>query len=607
MEKQNNLIDFEKARSGLIKVNNSWIKPAELNPTIPIKESNSFFEVGNGTVQLYTLRDDPNNYRFDIYVDGEVETGLGMFSVNGNIGNISHPYRNFYLRENSTLTVNNNFTVSKGTALINGNVILNSLANFTATEGALVTFSSNSVLTIPEDAFVFANTEAVIEIYGTIVTSLAKLKYILNNPNIHLASQVYYVINDIGDNTQFTLINYSNNLRNELINVNSIDELNVDNSRVGYKWLTGTPANGSFGIEIQCLTGKVSLGNFKLTFLGIPAEMDSQLKVFSDLFIAYGAELTISDLDFYYPTIYIGALTENCERAANFKVAGKIEVSGETASILLDHNGKLIIEETGVVKLTNKSYLLITDSDEIVVEVNGTLIVDSFEQIKGLNENQIKFGPKGKLVILNSVQSEEELISFPTEFRKSLLGKLMNRWVNNFEFHFTSFKGLKIDTLFEHYGIELKNWFGNNSLEESIRKKIVVWEDNAVLELDNKIIPWISEESNLYSIVRLFPSTGTGTSEKLQNLVNSFKSAGSGDIVFRFVTEEVKEIKLILKTPSIENAFYDGRTLNYYVKIKNPESYLFLANSLSNQQKEFILKRSNKKIPLLTTENYFNL
>lgn len=607
MEKQNTLIDFERARAGLVKFYNSLIKPAETTVTIPIKESNSFFEVGNGTVQLYTLRDDPSNYRFDIYVSGEVETGEGMFSVNGDIGNISHPYRNFYLRDNSTLTINNNFTVSKGTALINGTVVLNSLANFTATEGATVTFSSNSILVIPEDAFVFSNTEAVIEINGTIMTTLAKLKYILSNPNIHLASQVYYVINDVGDSSEFTLINYANNLRNELINVNSIDELNTENSRVGYKWVAGTPANGSFGIELQCLAGPISLGNFKLTFLGIPSEMTSQLKVFSDLYIAHGAELLVSDENYYFPTIYAGSLTENCERAAQIKVSGKLELSGESASVLLDRNGKLIIEETGVVKFSNKSYLEITDSDEIVIEVNGSLVVDCFEQIKGLSENLIKFGPKGKLVILNSVQSEEEMISFPTEFRNSVLGKLMNQWTDNFELHFTPFKGLKIDTLFEHYGIELKSWFGNYSLLESVQKGIVVWESESVLELDHSVIPWVSEESNLFSVVRLFPSKGTDSHEKLQNLVNSFKSVGFGNIVFRFINNEIKEIRLVLETTAIENAFYDGTTLNYYVKVKNPPSYIFLANSLSSEQKEFILRRAQKRITLLTSENYFNL
>lgn len=608
MEKQNSLIDFERARAGLVKFYNSWIKPAETVVTIPIKESNTYFEVGDGTVQLYTLRDNPDNYRFDIYVTGSVETGEGMFSVNGDITNVSHPYRNFFLRDNSTLKVINNFTVSKGRALINGHVILNSLASFTATDGASVIFSSNSVLTIPEDAFLFANTEATIDIYGTIETTLNKLKYILNNKNIHLDSQVHFIINNIENSDEVTLISYANGLRNELINVNSIDELNINNSRIGYEWVTGTPVENSFGIELQCLAGPINLGNFKITFLGIPSIVSPNLKIFSDLFIEQGAQLTVSDSSFYYPTIYIGALLENSERPANFIVKGKCIFEGETASLILDRNGKLIIEETGTVVLKDKAVLKITESDDRILLINGKLIVDSFEQIQGLNENQIQFGPKGKLVILNSVESEVALYNFPSEFRNSVLGKIMNETPTKVELHLTPFKGIRLDSFVEHFEKELKNWFGNFSLEAAVQNKIVVWENNAVLELDSIIIPWVNENENLYSLIKIFPCNGSDEKEKLQNLVNAFKEAKFGNLVLRIKAEDsIKEIHLCLETPSIENAFYDGETLNYYVKIKNSPSYLYLANGISSAHKDFILKRSKKMIPLLTSENYFNL
>jgi len=99
MTKQPSLIQFEQER---FKEN-----------LIPPLASNSFYEVGDGEVVLTCLRDNPEDYRFDIRVHkGHVHTGFGNFFIVNDIIDIKQPYRNMHVDEGAQLSVNQGLTES---------------------------------------------------------------------------------------------------------------------------------------------------------------------------------------------------------------------------------------------------------------------------------------------------------------------------------------------------------------------------------------------------------------------------------------------------------------------------------------------------------------
>ena len=69
MNNQKSLIDFDKVRSGFKLFNGEWIKPVDPIVVIPPSYSDSFYVVGNGTIGLYVVDDDPDTYQFDLSID----------------------------------------------------------------------------------------------------------------------------------------------------------------------------------------------------------------------------------------------------------------------------------------------------------------------------------------------------------------------------------------------------------------------------------------------------------------------------------------------------------------------------------------------------------
>ena len=271
MDKQNTLIDFERTRAGYILFNGQYTLPTEPEVIIPPQDSNSFFDVGEGQVQLFTVREDPANYRFDLYLKGIIHSGIGSFSINGDITSTAQPYRNFFTRKDSHLIIDSNLTISKGRAIIEGIIELGDMSSLIASNGAEVEFTDSSKLIIPENGFVFSNTEALIKIYGTVEVHYSKVDLLLKNSNIQIDSQAYVHVTGLENlEKEYSLVNLLNDINLETINPNTVKEKNFNNKRILYKWVSGSPLNNSAIVNVEITNGIVALGDFKLPVLGVP-------------------------------------------------------------------------------------------------------------------------------------------------------------------------------------------------------------------------------------------------------------------------------------------------------------------------------------------------
>ena len=118
---------------------------------IPPDHSNSFYDIGLSRIDLYTIRDDPEDYRFDLYVEkGNLIVGNGTFSVNGEIVDPDRPYNSFTVLHPAELSVSDRFIVNKGNMDVYGTLDLNSGAHLISNNGGSVIFNPNSVLNIKE-------------------------------------------------------------------------------------------------------------------------------------------------------------------------------------------------------------------------------------------------------------------------------------------------------------------------------------------------------------------------------------------------------------------------------------------------------------------------
>ena len=613
MEKQNTLIDFERTRAGYILFNGQYTLPAEPEVIIPPQDSNSFFEVGEGGVQLFTVREEPTDYRFDLYLKGTIHSGIGSFSVNGDITSTAQPYRNFFTRKDSHLIIDSNLTISKGRAVIEGTIELGDLSSLIASNGAEVEFTDSSKLIIPENGFVFSNTEALIKIYGTVEVHYSKVDLLLKNSNIQIDSQAYVHVTGLENlEKEYSLVSLLNDINLETINPNTVREKNFNNKRLLYRWISGTPLNNSAVVGVEVASGTVALGDFKLPVLGVPNFVRDNLKIISDLKVNYGSKLVVSEnvneYFYFYPSLYIGAFIENSNRSGELLVDGEILVDGENSELILDRNGKLIISETGKVTFSNGAKFKSTSNNGVVLEIAGVLQIDSLTQLSGFTSSQIKFIDQGKIIILNNTEEDgPELFSVPNGINETDLFKLFKNQLYHIEFHIPAGKGIRVDQNFDSFYQEMKYWYGLYRLEKAVKEKYLVWEDDAYIEFRKEDIPWIGLDSNLYDLIKIFISEGDTDKDKLQSIIDHFKFAGFGDIVFKFTElDSTKEIKVSLKTPTVTSVYWDGETSNLVVQATKVGN-MYFANNLSIATPDFALKRVSRETSLIEGKNYIEI
>ena len=610
MNNQKSLIDFDKVRSGFKLFNGEWIKPVDPIVVIPPSYSDSFYVVGNGTIGLYVVDDDPDTYQFDLSIDdGSVDVGLGSFQISKRLTSLLSHYRSLLVKEDSKLTINNNLTLTDGNMIVNGHLNIESLASLILREHSEVTFSATSELTINDESFILMDDTSKIYIYGTIYVHINKIQTILNQPSIYIDPSASIKINGLRESIrEYSLTDFINEMNSEVININTVKEKNYNNNQLRCKWEDGSPVTNNHTISIICEIGNIIAGDLKKSFLGLFNDLGQNQRTICDLIVNKYATLIVSetyqDYQYYYPSLYIGQKIDNCKRPAQLVVNGKLIVDGENCCIYLDRGGSMTIN--GEVQLLNKSSIQLTEYDQVAIQINGKLIIDSLDQLIGFSKQNISFGKDGKLIILNKYNDNDKVIlSLPNGIETSKLYNLFKERLEFIEFHLPNNCGIKIDQDFENFKRQMKYWYGNYTLDEAIKNKLIVWADNAFIELNHEVLNWIDLGSNLYSITRLFQTSGESAREELQSIVDKFILAKSGNIRFKFMEDpSVKEIIMILKIPKINSVYYDNRNNDYVIQVDSL-GYLFMCNNVSKIKSNYIIENNKQIKSLLSEYNHF--
>lgn len=569
---------------------------------IPPNESNSFYTIGQGRINLFTIRSDPDNYRFDLLTDnGNIYTGAGNFIISGDNSDKEFPYRNMTVISDTKLSINQLLTISKGNIDIHGTIELMAYSQlFIKNKGEMI-LHSDSTLIINDNTNIIVENGSSLKIYGKIDIHISRINSIMNASNVIIDSAAVLNVSGINSNNRsFTLVDYENELRKRLINIHTQGEKNYNEGRVGYIWRDGSPKEPSYAIGMNLLFGTILLGDFRLPVLGLPEKMVPNLQIISDLLIKKNTTLYITesfhDSIYFRPELYLGIIIGNNKTPANCVVQGKIIADGPNSLITIDRGSTLHINTGGEIHLKNGAIIKSTYNDEQeVLFIDGTLIIDDISQIETFESDNIVFGPKGKVIVLNPDTGKKRLLfTTPNGIQTSDLYRLFKNQIDHIEYHISNNTGIGIDKFFESYSREMTNWFGDRRIEKAIHDGILVWHDGGYIELYSDVTPWINENTTLLSVGRLFKSFGSFDKDILQDAVNRLKYAGCGNILFRFINDgDIKEILLKLESTHMKSIVNNPINQKYVLTTDN-NGTLFLRNLISDSSTNNIITPSAK-------------
>lgn len=599
---QQTLVQFETERSK--------------NNFIPPLGSNSFYDIGQGRINILTLRDDPEDYRFDILTDkGNVFTGTGNFIISGDVNNTNTPYNDMTVIKDTTLSVNHIFTIDKGNLNVYGDLNILTHGQIMIRNNAHVVFYPESVFKINKETKIIIDQNSTLTIYGRIDIELDMVPSIMNTKEIIIDSAAVMNVTGLESlgTRSYSLTDYYTDLSQRVINIHTQGEKNYAKGRIGYTWTDGTPKNNSQTIQMIVLWGEAILGDFKLSALGHTEEDIHNLQIISDVLIKKGTTLYITEnydgYEYKYPELYLGIIIGNNSVTGSCTVEGTLIVDGENAKITVDRGATIHIEEGGELYLKNNAIINSTYNEGIeVLFIDGTLIIDDIHQIDTFNPNNIVFGDNGKVIILNPDTGEPRILwSTPQGIEETDLYRLFKDRIDHIEYHISNNTGIKIDSYYNFYAREFVKWFGDRRIEKAIYDGILVWHDGGFIELDKEIIPWVDESCTLLQASRIFKSFGSYDEDKLQEVVDRLKYVGCGNILFRFVYgNKHHEIMLILNDIKMLNV-YNQPLKDIYVLSTDNNGELFLKNNVGRATSDNIINEKARMLEVIDKQVEFNL
>ena len=573
---------------------------------IPPLGSNSFYIVGNGTINILTKRDDPDDYRFELSTDsGIIEIGDKTFYIVGDIHNIEYPYENMIIIENTSIILSNILNVYNSKIETYGTFKMNSHSYLNIRNNGNVILYRNSNFIVEDNVSIKIDPGCSLNIYGNIYISLDSVSTLINTPGIRIDSAAVMYISGLEKlgTRLFSLTDYYKELSNQIININTQGEKNFINGigRIGYKWIDGNPLKRYQIIQLSILYGNAILGDFKLSILGLPNEPMIDIQIINSLIIENDTTLHITDkynnYNYAYPELYIGIVIGNCRVPGQCIVKGKINVSGVNSKIIIDRGGSLVIEENGEIELNDLSIIKSTYNTSEVLFINGKLIIDDINQINTLTKENIVFGDNGKLIIRNPDNGTKRILfSTPNGIHNTDLYQMFGDRLDHIEYHISNNTGIKIDQYYEFYAREFISWYNNIRIEKAIHDGLIVWHDGGFIKLDQSIIPWVNSKCNLLHASRLFKSFGSFDYERLQEVVNRLKFAGCGNILFIFsYNNQSHEVELQLDGISMKHIINNPDS-NSYKLLTDNNGELFIKNNLSVVSPETIIDKKSLKL-----------
>ena len=590
---QNTLVAFEKERSD--------------NGYIPPYKSDSFYTIGSGIIDLYTLSADLINYRFDIMIKaGTIYVGDGYFCVCQD-----NHYNSIKVSKNTGLINNGQLSV-KSSLDVYGSFTLQ--ANSSLTVNGSVTLEPSSALTIEKDSAINITGSGSMKIYGTINIDVTLVDKLLNTPGIYVDSAAVLIVKNInlGDREE-SLTDYEYSLRSKSINKYTQGEHDLANGKVGYVWKGGNPNSNSQIIEINTLYGNIVLGDFKLSALGTQTRIQPNLQITQDVHIKSDSTLYIAEkyngYTYLHPELYIGIVIDNCNRPGKCTVDGTIIVDGENAKINIDRLGTLTIDEGGYIYLKNKSIIESTNNDDTpVLFIDGTLVIDDISQLSTFNSSNIQFGDNGKVIINNlNNGTHTVLFSTPDGIKDSELYRIFRENITHIEYHIPKDSGIRIDHYYDYYPTQMTDWYGGMRIEKAIKDKLIVWESGAFIELDHSIIPWADITDSLLEASRIFKTSTSFDDDRLQEAINHLIYAGCGNIVFRYINgDEYKDITLVLDKINVQSVT-NAIDSDDYILNTDAEGELFLKHNISDTSSNNIIDNNATMVHIQKGATQFSL
>ena len=137
-------------------------------------------------------------------------------------------------------------------------------------------------------------------------------------------------------------------------------------------------------------------------------------------------------------------------------------------------------------------------------------------------------------------------------------------------------------------------WYFGKRIEQAIYEGLIVWHDEAFIELYSDVTPWVNDDCTLLQASRIFKTFGSYDKDRLQDAVNRLRYAGCGNILFRFIDGNIeKEVVLVLNGSNMKSVYNYPLTDMYRLNTDN-DGTLFIRNKVQNTKVETLV--NNKSI-----------
>lgn len=579
------------------------------NQFIPPLESNSYYDIDTGIINVYTTLDS----KFRLYTDsGTIRLGDTDFQIGDN------QYELFTVITGTELIVDNKLTIIDAPFSVHGDVVFNSGSVLYLTKNATGVFYADSHIRIEDNVSIVVEDGCSLEVFGEVDIHINVIDQIINNANVIVDTAAFIKANGIEgpdvENRIFSLTDYDSYLRTQFISQYTQGEQNTIYGRMGYVWRGGDTDINSTQIEIGALYGECILGDFRLSILGKQESLVSDLQILVHCFVDPEATLMITDTyhgkSYYRPELYLGYIRGNVFTGGTCTVDGKIIVDGSSSKITIDKYSKLTINEGGLVEVKNNGNIICnSDPNEVSLIINGTLTIDTIEQINSFNPNNIEFGPNGKVIILNNYQDDHKLLwTTPIGIHSTDLYRLFENRLDHVEYHIQSNTGIGIDEYYEFYARDMTDWYSGMRIEKAIHEGMIKWHKNGFIELNQFVTPWVDESSSLLHAARIFKSYGSYDGDKLQEVVNRLRYAGASDIIFRFIHGDTyHDVPLVLDDCTMYSVVNKPMTTHYILNVQNNDGELYLRNKVPNTNDSTIIQYTSRIVPVNVGDNEFTV
>lgn len=593
--KYDSICEYEKYRSD--------------NQFIPPLESNSYYDINTGIINVYTTLES----KFRLYTDsGTINLGNDDFQIGEN------QYELFTVITGTKLIIDNKLTIIDAPFSVHGDVVFNSGSVLYLTKNATGVFYADSHIRIEDNVSIIVEDGCSLDVFGEVDIHINVIDQIINNANVIVDTAAFIKAFGIEgpdvENRIFSLTDYDSYLRTQFISQYTQGEQNTIYGRMGYVWRGGNTEINSTQIEIGTLYGECILGDFRLSILGKQESLVPDLQILVHSFVDPEATLMITDTYhdklYHRPELYLGYIRGNVFTGGTCTVDGKIIVDGSSSKITIDKYSKLTINEGGLVEVKNNSNIICnSDPDEVALVINGTLIVDTIEQINSFNPNNIEFGPNGKVIILNNYPDDHKLLwTTPIGIHSTDLYRLFENRLNHIEYHIQSNTGIGIDEYYEFYARDMTDWYSGMRIEKAIHEGMIKWHKNGFIELNQSVTPWVDETSSLLHAARIFKSYGSYDGDKLQEVVNRLRYAGASDIIFRFIHGDTHhDVPLVLDDCTMYSIVNKPMTTHYILNVQNNDGELYLRNKVPNTNDSTIIQYTSRIVPVNVGDNEFTV